>query len=79
MHSLQERLLLGQVDRSNADIRTHGEAVYDTTEEEDLIRLPCRLKDNLRLLALLGRENLVSFCRKLFVSYFLSTEGNICH
>lgn len=68
VHGLQKSLLLRQLDVGDTEVGTHREAVLDAAEEEDLVWQPCLLQDHLRLVALLGREDLISLWRKLFVS-----------
>jgi len=61
-HSLQERLLLGELLNLLACITPDREPMGHTAVQIDLVRLFGLNEDSLRLVALLSWENLVCFC-----------------
>ena len=62
-HSLQERLLLRKPLDLHTQIAPNRKTMHYAREEVDLIGLLCLKEDYLALVAFLGGEDLVCFCR----------------
>jgi len=61
-HSLEERLLFGELLNLLASITSDRETMSHTTVQIDLVGLLGLNKDSLRLVAFLSWENLVRLC-----------------